>query len=242
MQSEPVQFSVGSVLSATFSTFFGRFVHFIPLALLCYVPVFILLVFTDGADSSGGSAFFENTLDTLCASIFTSIATYEVVMNASGRHVTLGQTINAVVPRLWVVFLASLLYSLCIGLGLVLLIIPGLYIMTILFVIIPAIVVEGLGVGAGFSRSAELTRGYRWPIFGMVLILVAGTIGFAIGAVLAIESIFPGSTDDASVLIGMTVVGVIIGVFSAIATAHTFVRLRIAKEGSTVQELADVFS
>ena len=71
----------------------------------------------------------------------------------------------------------------------------------------PAQVVERTGVFGAFSRSAELTRGHRWPIFGLLVIylhrlrrhpLVSGVVavvatGVAIGlratppAVLAIQ-------------------------------------------------------
>lgn len=62
---------------------------------------------------------------------------------------------------------------------------------------------------------------------------VIATIGFAVGALLAIDAILSGPADGP---------GVLIGVFSAIATAQVILRLRVAKEGSSFQELADVFS
>jgi hypothetical protein len=235
-------FSLGGVLSASFDTFLSRFVHFVPLALLCYTPLFLLLALTGSGALGAGAELAQNIVDTICASIFASIATYEVVMRASGRQVTLGQTLSAVTPRIVTVILASIVFGLLMALGLALFVIPGLYIMTCLFVIVPAIVVENLGLGACYSRSSELTRGYRWPIFGLVLILLVAAIGLTMGSVFAFEAMAPGVSGETGVLIGLTVVGVIVGVFNAIVTAHTFVQLRIAKEGASVQELADVFS
>ena len=163
-------------------------------------------------------------------------------MLASGRPVTLGQTIAAITPQLGAVLLASFIYSLIVGFGTAFFIIPGLYFMTILFVVIPAIVVEGLGMRDGFARSLDLTSGYRWPIFGLSIILTLAALFMAFGLIMAAEALWPGASDNAGIMVGITAVVVMVGVMNAIATAHTFVRLRVAKEGASLEELADVFS
>lgn len=70
-----------------------------------------------------------------------------------------------------------LLTMLCVvvllALGLVALVIPAFVVLTVYAVAIPVCVVEGEGSGASLTRSAELTRGHRWPISGLM-------IGFAI--------------------------------------------------------------
>jgi len=43
---------------------------------------------------------------------------------------------------------------------------------TMWFVATPACVVEGLGVSRSMERSAQLTRGHRWKIFGMIALLI----------------------------------------------------------------------
>jgi hypothetical protein len=50
-------------------------------------------------------------------------------------------------------------YSLIVGFGTAFFIVPGLYFMTILFVVIPAVVVERRGMRSGFSRSLDLISG-----------------------------------------------------------------------------------
>jgi hypothetical protein len=242
MSPSPSRFSIGGVIGATFSTLFSRFVHFVPLALLCYVPVFLFMVFAGDFQSSSFGSTFESILGTVCFSIFAAIAAYEVVMLASGRPVTLGQTIAAITPQLGAVLLASFIYSLIVGFGTAFFIIPGLYFMTILFVVIPAIVVEGLGMRDGFARSLDLTSGYRWPIFGLSIILTLAALFMAFGLIMAAEALWPGASDNAGIMVGITAVVVMVGVMNAIATAHTFVRLRVAKEGASLEELADVFS
>lgn len=56
--------------------------------------------------------------------------------------------------------------------GVVALIIPGLIVLTVYAVAVPICVVESEGPGASLTRSAELTRGNRWPIFGLMMTFV----------------------------------------------------------------------
>ncbi|KTG10221.1 hypothetical protein AUR64_11595 [Haloprofundus marisrubri] len=47
--------------------------------------------------------------------------------------------------------------------------------------LVPVLVVAGDDISAAFGRSARLTRGYRWTVFGLVLVVGLGT--FALGSV-----------------------------------------------------------
>jgi Membrane domain of glycerophosphoryl diester phosphodiesterase len=54
------------------------------------------------------------------------------------------------------------------------------------WVYIPAIVIESQGIIAAFGRSRELTRGRRWHILGLILIVgvIALVISYIIGQAL----------------------------------------------------------
>ena len=62
------------------------------------------------------------------------------------------------VPKLIVV---GILAGIAIAIGFVLLIIPGLFLITIWSVIVPVIVIERTGVFDSFGRSRELVKGQR---------------------------------------------------------------------------------
>ena len=72
----------------------------------------------------------------------------------------------------------GILGGIAIGIGFVLLIVPGLYLLTIWAVVAPAIVAERRGVIEAFGRSYELVRGHGWTVFGAIvvafLILIVG--------------------------------------------------------------------
>ncbi len=73
---------------------------------------------------------------------------------------------------------ASILYALIIFVGLLLLVIPGI-IWSVSFSLYGfSIVDEGLEPVSALKKSSELTRGMRWEIFGLIIILTAlNTIG-----------------------------------------------------------------
>jgi hypothetical protein len=93
---------------------------------------------------------------------------------------SLGQTISAALPFVGSVAVASILASIGIGIGLVLVIVPGLILLTFWSMIVPEIVIGGAGAFESFSRSWRMVRGYAWNVFGtfilVFLILIAGEI------------------------------------------------------------------
>ena len=86
---------------------------------------------------------------------------------------SIGETVSAATPYIGSVALASILAGIAITIGLILVIVPGLYLITIWAVIVPVIVIEGSGVLASFGRSYQLVRGRGWHVFGtLVLVFV----------------------------------------------------------------------
>ena len=86
---------------------------------------------------------------------------------------SISETVSAATPYLGSVALASILAGIAITVGLILVIVPGLYLITIWAVIVPVIVIEGSGALASFGRSYQLVRGRGWHVFGtLVLVFV----------------------------------------------------------------------
>ena len=83
---------------------------------------------------------------------------------------SLGETVRAATPYLARVAGASILAGIAISIGLILLIVPGLYLITIWAVIVPVIVLEGSGAIASFGRSQQLVRGRGWHVFGTLVL------------------------------------------------------------------------
>jgi hypothetical protein len=106
------------------------------------------------------------------------------------RDSSAGDLLRSAMPFILPLIGAGLLAGIAIGIGMILLIVPGLFLATIWAVIAPVIVVEGSGVGGAFGRSRELVRGNGWPVFGVivvafVIVLVGGLVFGAIAAGIA---------------------------------------------------------
>jgi hypothetical protein len=123
---------------------------------------------------------------------------------------------------------------------LILMPVPFLIIVTIYFVTTPVCVVEKRGPFASMKRSMQLTKGHRWKVFGLWLLLVA---------LLLIASIFIGLLGLALRAVGGPLLGAISSVvwyaiwiaYYAVTVAVTYHDLRVAKEGVDIEQIASVF-
>ncbi len=108
------------------------------------------------------------------------------VVQDGRADLSISQTMQSVLPNLGAVAVASILAGIAIWIGLLLIIVPGLYLITIWAVIMPVLVIEQTGAIAAFGRSQQLVRGNGWNVFGTLvvvfLILIAASI--VIGLVL----------------------------------------------------------
>lgn len=99
---------------------------------------------------------------------------------------SVGGLFSSVVPVIGTLLLVSIVAGIALTIGFVLLIVPGLFLMTIWAVVAPVVVLEQRGFGA-FGRSQELVKGNGWGVFGVIVIvflltIVVGIVAGAIGA------------------------------------------------------------
>jgi uncharacterized membrane protein len=139
----------------------------------------------------------------------------------------------------------SILVSLGVFVGLILFIIPGIILALRWSVALPACVVENLGPIAAMRRSADLTKGHRWQIFGMfVLIIVVAIIAFGvIGALVGMGLLAAPETLGRLVLLGIVtvIITAIVTAYFNVVAAMIYHDLRVAKEGVGTEEIAAVF-
>jgi hypothetical protein len=93
---------------------------------------------------------------------------------------SVGDTFEAAKAHLTAVLVAGILAGIGIAIGFVLLIIPGLVLLTFWCVIVPTIVIEGKSAGESFGRSFDLVRGHFWRVLGVIVLAVLIYFGFEI--------------------------------------------------------------
>jgi hypothetical protein len=87
-------------------------------------------------------------------------------------------------------FLASFLYAFGTGVFLLLLVVPGIY-FAITYSFVPLLVIDtDLSIGESFKRSAEMTKGHKWKLFGLllvsILLVMLGLLALVVGVFVAI--------------------------------------------------------
>jgi uncharacterized membrane protein len=122
-------------------------------------------------------------------------------------------------------------------LGFMLLIVPGIILLLRWSVAVPVLVQERRGVFGSMKRSRELTKGSRWALFGFWIILIIAVI--VIQLVLSQVVMVFGVT---TALILDALVTSVVSVVTSVAPAVSYVELRQVKEGTSVDELAEIFS
>lgn len=108
------------------------------------------------------------------------------------RDNSMGELFSSVSPVLLPLVGVSIIGGIGIGIGFLLCIVPGLFLLTFWSVVAPVTVIERPGVFSAFSRSVELVRGQAWAVFGTIVLvfllvlaasIVAAIIGLALGDV-----------------------------------------------------------
>jgi hypothetical protein len=169
-------------------------------------------------------------------SILGGAFAFGVFQSLRGGRAGVGECLSRAFGRVVPIFGVSLVYGVAVGLGSLLLLVPGIMIACAWYLSVPITTVERLGVGASLRRSGELTRGYRWSIFGMFLLVTL--LGVVITLVLAgvLTALGP-----IIALLGMGIVAVFVALYAGTLSAVCYHDLRLVKEGASTEELLRVF-
>lgn len=140
--------------------------------------LFLIVAIVNGLTEGNFSLFWLGIVVSLAVGTLYQGMVVELVRDVQDgrRDSSVGELMRSVLPVLGALIGAGILAGLGIGAGLVLLIVPGLVLLTMWAVIAPVIVIERRGVFEAFGRSRQLVKGQGWPVFGTVL--VAYLIGF----------------------------------------------------------------
>lgn len=214
---------IGRVVSRVVAIYRAQAGILLPAAFLVYLPVAIL--------SAAAYADDASPLLLLLGGIVAAIGSFwlqGVVVGAVDdiqdlrRDETVGSLFAKVRPILGRLILAGILAGLGIGLGLLLLIVPGLVLLTWWSLIIPVLVLERVGVRECFGRSRALVRGNGWRVFAVVVLL--GLAQAILSGIL--RSLFSGLAGSfAGDAIGDLVANTLLGPVSALAVAVVYFEL-----------------
>jgi hypothetical protein len=139
---------------------------------------------------------------------------------------TLGETLGRAWPRVGTVIGVSIVAGIAIAIGFLLIIVPGLYLMTIWSVVVPAVVLEKLGVMEALGRSRALVKGYGWTVFGVIV----ATFLIDIAASIVLGVVLGGLPDAAAHYFGNVITTTLVTPFVAAAWTCMYFQLRTLHE------------
>ncbi|MFL5821683.1 MAG: hypothetical protein ACJ76S_13460 [Solirubrobacteraceae bacterium] len=221
---------IGGVISRVFNTYRDQAGVLLPAAVLVYLPFAIIngIILSTGANVI--LVFITSILQAIAALLFTGMVVQLVRDIQDGRRdSSIGQLFESVVPVLGALIGVIILAAIGITIGFILLIVPGLILLTLWAVVVPVTVVERPGVTAAFGRSRELVRGSGWQVLAVLVIffLIQVVLGRVLGAIVA------GITASVvGVIIAQLLVNVLVGPLTALAQPTMYFDLRRLKEAA----------
>src|SRR3954467_7729579 len=209
---------VGGVLQRVFAIYREQFGLLIPAALVIFAPIAIIngLILSSGLVVAFLLTAIIGVIGTFLFQGMVVEAARDILDGRRDHDV--GSLIGAAAPFIAPLAAAGILASIAIGIGFILLIVPGLFLLTIWAVLAPVIVLERAGVFDSFGRSQALVKGYGWPVFGVLICLfiiqailsailngivhaiLSNIVGYVIGELISRTLIAPLSALAAAVL------------------------------------------
>jgi hypothetical protein len=239
----------GRIIQQTFTLLFANFSTIFPMAFIPALALSALNLATvamspppvpaeAAADIEmalpGFGALFLGIVGTVLSFFIVGFLCLVALDAVIGRRHTVGEYARQAARHLLPIGVLGFLMAIMIGIGIALLIVPGLYLVARFLPWVEAVVFEDAG-WKGLGRAQDLTEGYRWPLVGAVLAMMVVVILLAFlasGAVFAVEGSF------VLALLVESVISALYYALLAIFTALVYARLREIKEGKTVAEIA----
>jgi hypothetical protein len=251
------RFEFGHVVGQTFGLIGRNIFPFMVLALILVgAPRFGIMylqsaLLTEEPGMAGWAPLVGLLVSLVTTYVLQGALTRASVDDLSNKGVRIGAALGDGLRYFFPLFIVALLVGLGTGIGLLLFIIPGLFLIVRWAVAAPAALIEREGPTHSIGRSAELTQGHRWAVFGLVLlyfvffyasiiglgmILAAtGGVGSSPGGVMTRDTpgyIYAGAT---------ALVETLLSLVATVGMASLYFELRRVKDGVGVDELAKVF-
>jgi hypothetical protein len=247
-------FRIGQVFSRAWSVFSGNFLKFMVVTGIASLPPLLISPPAPATPenpfgSVGLTFFFILFLSIVLGTLSQAIVLYGAFQHMRGRPVSLADCLKIGLHRFFPIVGLALSVGVAVMLASMLLIFPGIMLYMMWFVATPVCVVERLGPFRSLRRSRQLTKGHRWKLFGLTLLILipALIVGAILGVVMLAISGTGGFLSMTTAL--ATPLGQLVNLiwsaawsaFYAVMVVVTYHDLRVAKEGIDTEQIAAVF-
>ena len=177
----------------------------------------------------------------LVSALFQVLITGALARTISARYLGREQSVTGAYLGIGVrtflkLFVASVLFTLFVSVGVIFFVIPGIY-MAVMFAFFAQVIVlePNARIFAGFSRSSALVRGSWWRVFGILLLIYIGIDLAEVIIAGVVDSAFRTEPVLATTLI--TVINILFKPVQLGAITLLYYDLRVRKEGLTIARL-----
>jgi hypothetical protein len=228
------EFRIGGVLNRTWLVLSRNFFTFLAVTAVASLPDFVFA----NPGQSRGLVLAGALLSDVMRRLSQAMVIYGAFQELRGQPVSLVESLQVGGRRIIPVIGLAVGATVLTALGFVLLVVPGVMVATMLFVATPVCVVERLGPFNSMDRSARLTKGHRWRIFGLLVLVFVPTaiVGVTFDTLSEIAGI-----GGVLAPIGQVIADAIWGPVEAVLVIATYHDLRVAKEGVDTAQIAAVF-
>jgi hypothetical protein len=248
--------SLGQILDETFNIYRNNFVLFVTISA---IPNSIVLVLQLGSKLAAQNSSEPNSLlaalgglVAVFASLFaTSLVTAATTLGVSDIYLetptTAASCFSRVSDKVMRVLGVSIAVGLIIIVGIILLVVPGIYWAGLYGLAVPAVVLENIAPGQGLKRSSTLTSGsvgrvivvyFLAAILAFIMALVLRTILSAVGLAFGNHGIAKEAWDQ----VIATITTILFGPISAIAITLTYYDQRIRREAFDISHMMSLMN
>jgi hypothetical protein len=235
---------LGSIISRSGAVLSRHFLTFFIVAVIAYSPT-LLIAGLQTTEPTEPSEALSQALRVLLGGVLlivlsqlgNAIILHAAFQDMRRRPVRLVESLIVGLSRFVPVIGIAFVQGFLILVGMILLIVPGLMLYTMWFVGLPACVVERLGPWTSLRRSRELTKGFRWNVFLLALLIFVVTVGSS----KVIESVLIPLAGPIVGLTGQLIWTGVTAAFTGIVFAVTYYDLRVIKERVDIDQIAAVF-
>lgn len=226
------------IIDAAFEVYRRNPIHFLLVAAVIRVPWLIVQIIVIAPLQNDIMAALGPSMLIGLGTLFTTLLMAGwVVQLASdiylGNPTDAFESLRRMAPRIPSVFVAALLQTVSISLGLFLLLFPAIWISAVVFAVIPAVVLERLGPFKAFDRSGALSVGVKSHILGALGIVALIWVIAKSGGFLA--ALLPTAPLQ---LTGAALIDMLVYPLYGIASTLIYYDIRIRKEGFDLEMMA----
>ena len=246
--------SVSELVDAAFQVLRASYAQFVMLMGIAYVPWLVVVMLMtrslfDGTATGTGGLTRSLALSVgglMWFSVIDGAMTVAASQGYMGKRVDVGDAFRQAFSELGALVGVAIVRGLLIFVGLVFLLVPGLYFLARFFAAPAVVVLERAGLGDSLSRSSTLTDGFKWHVLKTLLLVwvIYMVLSFALAAMMGgvLSGAGVGAAGTTRYLSMMQVVSALftILVYPLVSIVQTllYYDLRIRKEAYDIELMA----